>query len=140
MKTNITSSSNIMIRGFTENKLLVFNDKAKNEFLKLYVDTPNITKVAKTLGVNRRTIQRHLKQDEAFKLAIQEIREGHLDEIEEYMMTHALTKGGFMDRIAYLKAHRDKFADKMKHEHKHDHREVIDKLYEKIPKANIVDV
>jgi len=128
----------IIKRQFKESKLLVFTDSLKMKFLEAYLIKPNISKVAKALGLNRRTVTRHLAQDEEFKLAVHSIRQEQLDDIEEYMMEHAKTRGGFMDRIAILKSERAKFQDKVKHDHHHDH-EVIDNLYTKIPNSKVVN-
>jgi len=125
-------------RAFKPIKLMRFNDDAKTKFLDLYRDLPNITKVAVQMGINRRTITKHLKDDELFKMAFQEVVEAINDDLEEYMVERAKSKGGFMDRIAYLKAHRTKFQDRIKHEHTQN-RASIDNLYDKIPKAQVID-
>lgn len=133
------TNKQLIKRTFQPSALMKFNDELKEQFLMLYRDTPNITKVAKQLNISRRTVSQHLKDDDLFKYAFQEVVEAINDDIEEYMVERAKTKSGFMDRIAYLKAHRTKFQDKIKHEHTQN-RESIDKLFQKIPKANIIDV
>jgi len=116
-----------------------FTDNAKVKFLELYKDKPNIGRIAREMGLSRNTIQRHLKTDEAFKIALQDIKDEHLDTIEEYMYSRSMEKSGFMDRIALLRAYRAQFRDQVKHDHKMVPNEVVNSLYEKAKAATPID-
>lgn len=139
---DINKEHNKDITIFKSSSLLKMTNEKKQEFIDKYRDTPNIGKVARSMGVNRRTVHTHLQRDEAFKMALEDVRQSHVDDAEELLIQTARGEHkmgqNFLPTIAYLKAHRSKYKDSIKHEHKHDH-EVIDDLYAKIPKNKIID-
>jgi len=125
-------------RVFTNKVLLIFNDEKKAEFLKLYKLTPNVGKIARKLGINRTTAFYHLKRDPLFKEALDEIREEHLDDVEEYMFERSHEKSGFMDRIALLRAYRggkyqNKQGPSVVINNSNQNKDTIDKLFKTIP-------
>ena len=116
------------------NKL--FTEEYKTKFLELYRLTPNLSKCAKELGFSRRTVSKHLSEDEVFKLAYYAVKEAINDDLEEKMWEAAMKGNGFLARLAYLKAHgrREKWQDKVQHEHIHDKTKTVNQLFSKIPK------
>lgn len=67
---------------------------------------PNLTAIARHVGVDRVTITNHLTVDAKFKHDLEQAGESSLDNIEGYMSQRALTPGGYMDRITLLRAYR----------------------------------
>lgn len=59
----------------------------KKKFIEKFQDCGcNISKTAKAIGINRRTITRWMKEDREFAEDLQEEKEGQLDEVEDILM------------------------------------------------------
>jgi len=134
-------NKDIAKREFKQTKLMALNDESKAKFLEMYSERPNIAKIAKEIGVNRRTVQEHMKRDTAFGDAIDAIREEWLDGIEAYMIERSGEKSGFMDRIALLRAYRgDKYQAKTGPSVViNNNKDSINDLFTKIPKDKVIE-
>jgi len=129
------NNKDIAKREFQPTKHMKVTDEMKVKFLELYRERPNLAKIATELGVNRRSIVRHMQQDSAFSQAVDAIREEWLDGIEEYMIERSGEKSGFMDRIALLRAYRGD-----KYQAKTGPSVVINtNIYTKIPKDKVIE-
>lgn len=67
---------------------------------------PNVAYVLKILGVSRLVYERHLRIDPVFRQRIKELEMEVTDEVEFQLRKHAKGEKNFMDRIAWLRAHR----------------------------------
>jgi hypothetical protein len=100
--------------------VIVFSRERQDAWLKLYLESGNITLACEKIGINRQTFYNTVERDEEFHRAYQNAIDALCDNLEQVMLesAQALGKQGFMDRIAYLRAHRpDKFSDKVRVEH-----------------------
>ena len=82
--------------------------KKKLEALKYLGEEFNISRAASKLGIYRSTLIRCMNSDEQFKDAVQEIKEGYIDTVENAGFKVALqpTRNGYNDRKLLLEAHR----------------------------------
>lgn len=90
---------------------------AKIRALELLVEYPqNVSAVCRALGTSRQLWDYHLKHDPDFARSVQEIREACCDELEQTMYELGKKKSSFTfsDRIAFLRAHRPQFYDRVK--------------------------
>ena len=77
----------------------------------IYKYSGNVTKAAESLGINRRTLTRYIKDSDELKDALLDARESHTDEVEEAFKDQLLgndAKGIKPNPIAqmfYLKCH-----------------------------------
>ena len=84
-----------------------FTPERKAKFLALAKDYwPHIGKLCEAVGISRWTVIHHRKLDPEFNAALHEIDQSVCDSHELMLRTQGLTKGGFLDRMAYLRAHR----------------------------------
>lgn len=84
-----------------------FNLPKKIKFVELAKEMwPRIGLLCQAVGICRQTFTNHYKADLAFRKAVDEARDLALDEAEAAMRANSTAKGGFMDRIALLKAYR----------------------------------
>jgi len=67
---------------------------------------PRIGAVCDAVGVSRQTYYNHYKIDAKFREMVDLQREEKLDSAEAAMVDNSTRPGGFMDRIALLKAYR----------------------------------
>jgi hypothetical protein len=81
--------------------LLTSEDKA--EFLKLYYKTGNQTKSIGVLGKNISSIRWALEKDPVFALDFDHVKQAIKHDLEETMLTNALSPRGYMDRITWLR-------------------------------------
>jgi len=85
----------------------------------------NIARACKEIGICRETFYKEIRKNEGFNAAYKDAIDALCDNLEQVMLQSAqeLGKGGFMDRIAYLRAHRrEKFGDKVQIEHTNEER------------------
>lgn len=93
--------------GYVNGPLAIFTATKKLEFLKLLeVEFPNYSKCAKAVGVSRWTFKNHYQVDKAFKMAVDEIIDSHVDDIETVRFRLAHSVKGPLDRMAILNAYR----------------------------------
>lgn len=94
------------VRGFT---LL-----RKKKFLEIAPKYwPNVSLICKFVGLSKTTYKIHYMHDKVFRDFCDSLSENITDDIEAAMAKHALEKSNFMDRIAWLRAHRgEKYNDK----------------------------
>lgn len=87
--------------------LYTFDSKTKLIFLDLLRKMfPHVKKVCDIVGISRQTYLNHYSRDPRFKDLVDEIKEERLDHLESVMLDMGEKPSGFMDRIAYLRAHR----------------------------------
>lgn len=67
---------------------------------------PHLSRIAEAVGINRQTLSNHLELDAKFREDMEAAQAFVLDDAEATMRARAMTPGGFMDRIALLKAYR----------------------------------
>lgn len=91
------SGSNLCTFG-SENKIK-FVDLLRTMF-------PHIKKVCDIVGISSQTYRNHYAKDEVFRKMIEDIKEERLDNLEAVMLDNGARPSGFLDRIAYLRAHR----------------------------------
>lgn len=92
-----------------------FGFEKKSEFLRLAIEFwPNLTAICKAVGVARSTIYLHRHKDPEFNKALHEIDQMVCDEMEQTMRQQGATPRGFLDRMAYLRAHRPELYDRAK--------------------------
>lgn len=88
-------------------KLVGFTLPKKLQFLELApLHWPHISRLCELVGITRQTFSNHYKIDEKFRELVDAGRELALDEAENAMRVNSIRPGGFMDRIALLKAYR----------------------------------
>lgn len=74
---------------------------------------PDITLVCNFIGISKQTYKAHYMHDKVFRDFLDALTEATTDKIETAMAKYALEKGNFMDRIAWLRAHRgEKYNEK----------------------------
>lgn len=91
----------------TVNSLTGFNATRKQQFVEFAREWwPNIMKICEAVGITHPTFYSHYAVDPKFRADIDACRERILDNAEHVMAQRAMAPGGFMDRIAMLKAYR----------------------------------
>lgn len=80
--------------------------KHKIKFLEAFRECGDFGQSAKSTGFNRNTFTEHLNIDEKFRDDFKIVLESIGDELEGVMLNRAKHPNGFMDRIAWLRAHR----------------------------------
>lgn len=85
--------------GFTIRRKLLFLELAKKIW-------PNLSLICEHIGIAPTTYRAHYNIDRVFREQIIAIEEAVTDRVEAKLAEFALEKGNFMDRIAWLRAHR----------------------------------
>ena len=124
-----------------------FTIDKKIAFMRKYKLYYNIGKIAKMLDLDRKTIYDHFAMDPQFRHDFTEIREAHIDEVEEELMKNAKTNPrASAERIFFLKSNRRKiYGNKMEVIPQASDKELVEflgkkmKQYQIIPKNEIVD-
>lgn len=80
------------------------NDKLK--FIAALAETYNVGKACKAARIDHATYNRHLEIDPAFKKAVSEALESHVDDAESELFQNAKRERGTADRIFLLKNRR----------------------------------
>lgn len=118
----LTHSAEYKREGFTiamKEKVLEY---LKQEF--------HLSNAAKFVGIARRTLELHLQLDEEFARRVDEIRDSECDSLEVRVLEEGKKKS-FMDRIAWLRAHRpEKWGDRKSVVHSID-KSALDFLHKK---------
>jgi hypothetical protein len=84
-----------------------FDWRKKRRFLRVAKRFwPNVTICCAAVGISDSTFYTHKKQDKVFALKIAEVDRGITDRIEGVMADEAVKPASFLDRMAYLRAHR----------------------------------
>lgn len=87
--------------------LCVFDSKSKLRFIEMLKTTfPHIKKTCDIIGISQQTYRNHYNNDVKFRELIDEVKEERLDNLEAVMLDNGEKPAGFLDRIAYLRAHR----------------------------------
>lgn len=74
---------------------------------------PDISLICDFVGISKNAYKAHYMLDKVFRAKMDAIAEAKTDEIEAAMAKFALQQGNFMDRIAWLRAHRgEKYNEK----------------------------
>ena len=74
---------------------------------------PNITLICDFIGISKNAYKSHYMHDKVFRDRLDALSEAVTDRVETAMATYALEKSNFMDRIAWLRAHRgEKYNEK----------------------------
>ena len=91
-----------------------FNLVRKKKFLEIAPQYwPDITLTCDLVGISKTAYKAHYMYDPVFRAKIDAINEGITDKIEAAMAKYATQQGNFMDRIAWLRAHRgEKYNEK----------------------------
>lgn len=98
----LSPGKNYSLTGFTAQK--------KAMLLQLFKESGNLGESALAVGTCRETVMQHLKMDPIFKRDFDGVVNECGDVLESVMFQRAKTPNGFMDRIAWLRAHRpDKY-------------------------------
>lgn len=86
----------------------------KIKVLKSLAKDWNYSKAASAINVNRSTLMRHIENDEQFAAAVQQIKDGFIDQVENTSVRVALIPDhkGFNDRKLLLQTHRKEYAPK----------------------------
>lgn len=93
----------------------LFNSEKKRLFLEAArIYYPNITKCCEVIGINWRTYYNHVKTDKDFAERLAAIDREVTDRIEGVMAQEAVNPKSFLDRMAYLRAHRPELYDRAK--------------------------
>ena len=77
----------------------------KSSFLSLLSKKPNPSAVANSLGFSRRAFDYALHADPVFKRDYDTVMRGLTDHVEEKIYLNAQESKGFMDRMAWVRAH-----------------------------------
>jgi len=110
----------------------------KLRILELYRNKPDLAGAARACEVNPATVYAHARNDPAFRKALDLIREEHTDAVESRVREYAERPSNFMDRMAWLRAHRaDKWNPESKVRITHD-RPSVEALYQDIQDAEVV--
>lgn len=84
-----------------------FDWQKKRRFLRIAKTYwPNVTLCCAMSGIHPSSYYLHLKTDKIFYLKVQQIDQGTTDRIEGVMAKAAVDPKSFLDRMAYLRAHR----------------------------------
>ena len=87
--------------------LCTFGSENKLRFIEILRKTwPHIKKACDAVGISTQTYRNHYGSDSKFKELIDELKEERLDNLEAVMLDNGEKPAGFLDRIAYLRAHR----------------------------------
>ncbi len=74
---------------------------------------PDISLICQFVGIVKNTYRNHYMHDKVFREKMDELNESTTDKIEASLAQYATEKGNFMDRIAWLRAHRgEKYNEK----------------------------
>lgn len=92
-----------------------FTPERKKRFIELAKQYwPNMGEICRAVGVSRWTVANHRKSDPIFNNALHEIDQQVCDDHEMVMRANGMTPKGFLDRMAYLRAHRPELYDRAK--------------------------
>lgn len=124
-----------------------FPIEKKIAFMRKYKLYYNIGKIAKMIDMDRKTIYDHFAMDPRFRHDLIEIREAHIDEVEETLIDNAKNNPrSSAERIFFLKSNRRKiYGNKMEVLPQASDKELVEflgkkmKQYQLIPKNEIVD-
>jgi hypothetical protein len=84
-----------------------FDWQRKRRFLRIAKTYwPNVTLCCAMAGIHPSSYYLHLKQDPIFYAKVKQIDQGTTDRIEGVMASEAINPKSFLDRMAYLRAHR----------------------------------
>lgn len=84
-----------------------FDWQKKRRFLRIAKTYwPNVTLCCAMAGIHPSSYYLHLKQDPIFYAKVKQIDQGTTDRIEGVMASEAINPKSFLDRMAYLRAHR----------------------------------
>ena len=84
-----------------------FDWQRKRRFLRIAkIYWPNVTLCCAMAGIHPSSYYLHLKIDKIFYQKVQQIDQGTTDRIEGVMASEAINPKSFLDRMAYLRAHR----------------------------------
>lgn len=128
MQTDLDSgflqpSKNYNLVGFTAEKKRAVLDYLRTSY--------NISQAIKISGMDRGSFYLALRNDPAFKQAVNETREQHLDDLEQTMFNNGKTEKGTADRIFALKSWRkERYGDKTVVEH--STKKTEDQLFEQL--------
>jgi len=92
---------------FDAEKKLLFLEAARRFY-------PNISRCCQEVGICWQTFSNHRKQDKIFAAQLAEIDREVTDRIEGVMAEEAVNPKSFLDRMAYLRAHRPELYDRAK--------------------------
>ncbi len=96
-------------------RLDLFDSEKKARFLSFAREFgPNISRCAAAVGVTPATVWNHRKSDPLFNKSLHEINEAVCDAMESTMREQGVQPKGFLDRMAYLRAHRPELYDRAK--------------------------
>jgi hypothetical protein len=93
--------------GFIESNAyaIAFDAQRKQQFLQLYkANGLGLYRTCKALGISHHTINKHYKNDQAFKKAFDEAMEEYADELEAVSRQNALNPRSVIERIFQLKS------------------------------------
>jgi hypothetical protein len=89
------------------NQTVGFTLLLKKKFMEVAVTYyPDITTICAIIGISKGCYKSHYMVDQVFREYMDSLEEGITDKIEASMAKFALQSGNFMDRIAWLRAHR----------------------------------
>ena|SRR3990167_6890853 len=124
----LTHSEAYKIAGFTPEMKQRVIGYLRKEF--------HIGNAAESVGICRRTLDWHLQLDEGFANDVQQVREMECDSLELRVLQEGKKKS-FMDRIAWLRAHRpQKWGDRKSVVHSVDSN-ALELLHKR---ADVIDV
>lgn len=124
----LTHSEEYKREGFTIPKKLKVLEYLAKEF--------HLSNAAKFVGMSRRALEYHLQFDEEFARQVDDIRESETDNLEVRVLQEGKKKS-FMDRIAWLRAHRpQKWGDRKSVVHSVD-KSALEFLHKR---SEVVDV
>lgn len=91
-----------------------FNIERKKKFLELAEKHwPNISLICDVVGISKKNYEFHRHYDPVFNERCEQLYESRTDAIEAALAKFALEKSNFMDRMAWLRAHRgEKYNEK----------------------------
>jgi hypothetical protein len=86
----------------------------KKKFLEIAAKYyPDITAICQIVGISKNAYRAHFNLDPVFREKMLSFEEGITDKIEARLASYAMEKSNFMDRIAWLRAHRgEKYNEK----------------------------
>ncbi len=92
-----------------------FTSERKKRFLDLAKDYwPDIAHICEVVGVSRVTFYNHKKSDPQFNKSLHDIDNAICDNLELTLRAMGSQPKGFLDRMAYLRAHRPELYDRAK--------------------------
>lgn len=117
-------------------KVVGFTPAMKLRVLEYLEKDLNIANAAKVVGICRRTLDWHIQLDEEFSRQIEDIRQAECDNIEVRVLQEAKKKS-FMDRMAWLRAHRpEKWGERKNVVHSFD-KVALESLHKR---SEVVDI